>query len=227
MKRVHGLIGLLVLLMGVTACEQEGSDLLKPKPMLSSYVSLAVDQERIYQIDSILYDEFAASIDTFTHWRKEKIVETFRDLENRLNFRLEIYLRADTLSQWKKWKTASLFVNELRYEVKEDNLPIIKLTYPIRAGAKWDANALNIEEEQEYSYETITATTQIGEKSYANVVHVKQIDEENLIEKHYAEEYYSPNIGLIKRRDQNIRTSFDGEILSGYDCRWNLIEYKN
>jgi hypothetical protein len=58
------------------------------------------------------------------------------------------------------------------------------------------------------------------------VLHVKQADEENLIEKRFAEEKYAPNLGLIFRRDLNIRTSFNGEILSGYDCRWLLMDSK-
>jgi hypothetical protein len=226
MKRVNGLIGLLIMLLGLAACERESSELLKPKPMLETYVFLEVDQERIYQVDSILYDEFAGTVDTLRHWRKELIVGTFRDLENRLNYQQEIFLKNDSLSEWNKWKVRSLFINELRYEVLEDNLRIIKLTYPIRVEAKWDANALNTLNEQEYSYQSITAAANLNGVNYSNVLHVKQADEENLIEKRFAEEKYAPNLGLIFRRDLNIRTSFNGEILSGYDCRWLLMDSK-
>lgn len=214
------------ILLSFSACEDRTTCCLidVPPPTLLHYVSIEVGSEQVYQLDSIIYDDFSGTVDTLRHWRRELTVNTFRDLENRLNYRQEIYVRKDTMNEWQKVKVRSVFLNESRFEVKEDNITKVKLRYPIKQGAQWDANVMNTLEEQNYTYKGIFEKEKLAWKCFTTVLLVNQIDEGNLIEKRFAEEKYAPQYGLISRRDLNITTSFDGEILSGYDCRWVLLE---
>lgn len=215
-------LGVLLL----TACEEEENccEDIVDQPTVNHYVAVEVGDEKVYRIDSIKYDDFSGTVDTLTHWRRELTVETFRDLENRLNYRQEIYVREDSLAKWRMLKVRSVFVDKSVFELKEDNVVKINLRYPIKVGRAWDANLMNTLGEQNYSYQSLNVKEDLGWEQFTNLLVVKQIDEENLIEKQFAEEKYSPNYGLISRRDLNISTSFDGEILSGYDCRWRLVE---
>ena len=102
----------------------------------------------------------------------------------------------------------------------------ISLVFPIGLNRRWNANALNIEEEQSYRYTKTHESLTLGALGFDSTITVSQRNEENLIERISTEEKYATQVGLIYRKDIDLRTLLNGEISSGYEATITLIESK-
>jgi len=181
-----------------------------------SYVPLAIGQVIFYQVDSIIYDDFTGGIDTISFQQKEELSASFVDGTARKAFRIEISERLNDTSAWRIVRREVRLRTGLRYETQEDNVREIRLVFPVEENKRWDANALNAANKQEYEYESVHGFFEFGNLQFDSSLHVIQRDEENLIERFYTEERYASGKGLIYRRDINLRTKLNGEIEKGF-----------
>ena len=83
--------------IGFLSCEK----LLEPAQDLSlSYYPLKIGACKIYQIDSVVYDEYNCLVDTVNYQLKEIYTDTIADGENELSYRLERYTSIDSGNTW-------------------------------------------------------------------------------------------------------------------------------
>lgn len=222
MKGIFAPFICLILLAFLFSCEKE-----EEKFTLFygyQYAPLAVGQERTFAIDSIIYDEFSNTVDTFRIYQRESVTDSSIDLEGRLTYSFVISQRLSDSLPWRKIKVGSLRRDNSQFERTLDNQTQLLMVFPITETAAWNSNTHNALAKQEFSYQKLYVPFSVEGVRYDSTITVLQLADENLIEKKHTEEKYAPTIGLIYRCDLNIRTTFDGDILSGYDCRWSLIE---
>ena len=208
------------------ACSNDDDNLPESINKLGqSYYPLEIGQIKIFQADSIIYDDFNNSIDTLSFFRKEELVDTFTNTSgekvfiSRLSFRF-----ADTLP----WIVQKDFIQKRsiqRAVLAVDNLIQVPLTFPIAKNKIWDLNALNTRAEQNLRYREVFVPFQREGVQYDSAVIVLHRDEENLIERFFTEEVYAPRRGLVYRKDIALDTELDGEIRKGFEASLLLIEF--
>ena len=189
-----------------------------------AYAPLKVGQEQIFKIDSIIFNEFTAQKDTLVLFQKRTLIDSFTSEDGHLIYRLKIEERFSDSLPWREKRMDKLFRNDICFELTTDNIPKIALVFPISNNISWNANVLNTEAEQQYTYKNVNQSFFFNGKNYDSTLTVVQMQEENLIEKHYTTERYANNLGLFFRKDINLRTTFDGDTISGYICQWTLLD---
>jgi hypothetical protein len=85
----------------------------------------------IYQVDSLFYNDFTSTIDTFQFQIKEKITENFNDLSNRVTQKIERFYRQNSTQDWliKDVWFANRTSNTA--EKVEENIRFVKIVFPL------------------------------------------------------------------------------------------------
>jgi hypothetical protein len=188
------------------------------------YFPLKAGHTIIYDVDSIVYDDFTQTVDTFYFQLKEVVESSFIDGQSREAWRLERYKKTDT-TNWQIHQVWTAVRTMTTAEKVEENLRIIKLTFPIRNNKTWDGNSYNSLASREYRYTEINEPAQVGSISFEETVQVLQGDDENLIEKYYAEERYARHIGLVYKEIVDIKKAVSQQITSGKIYRMRVSSY--
>ncbi len=169
----------------------------------------------IYDVDSIVINDFTAKTDTFTYQLMEIQESEFKDNENRNSLRIERYKRIDSISNWKLINVCTICRTENRAEKTENNIKIIKLSFPVRDGLKWNGNAYNNGDVWSYIYKNTFAAETISGLKFDSTISVLQKQEFNLIESQYYIEKYAKHIGLVYKKVEDIKTEINGKIKGG------------
>jgi len=214
---------LLIVLM---SCSDDDGDSNNSIFQGFHYVPLRVGQEHVYQIDSIIYDDFTASVDTISFQQRHWIEKSQIDDAGRLIYVVQVFDRKDSTESWRINYRSTRFKNTIRYELFENNLRKIGMVFPVENGKTWNSNSLNIQAAEDYSFQIVNVPFLMNNQIFDSTLTIIQREEENLIERFYTEEKYATNTGLVYREDINLRTGLDGEIEKGYEARMRLLSFK-
>lgn len=211
------------------ACE---TNEIKPEaiPSGTEYFPIAVGNYWVYRVDSIEYT-FTNQKLIGTYFRKEKISDTLPDQEGARVFRIEIYKTSDTLKPWILDSVWSVRVGKDKIIKAENNVPFVKLLFPLQESSQWDGNQYNTGQDSGSVYwykvrnlgKMVTFRNQIVE----SVEIVQKIDSNCLNNAYFTEVYYR-NIGLgFKRRSYKTYVSCVGipVIEQGKTTDFTLIDY--
>ncbi len=202
-------------IVGITSCKKENT---APSDNVTGHEYFPVYEgfERFYHVDSIAWDNFTATVDTFSYDVKEVIGETYTDNEGRPTQKIYRYLH-DNSGNWVIWKVWSMNNLATRAEQTEDNLRYVKLIFSPALNEKWNGNAYNTSDPLEYKITDMSASETVGSLTFNSVLTVTQQDEDNLSERHLDEERYAANIGLYYRKNIHQKKVFPtDDIESGY-----------
>lgn len=169
-----------------------------------SYFPLTIGHQVIYEVDSIVKSEFnLGKIDTFTFQIKEMVESFFIDNEGRETARIERYKRANASEPWVIHKVWTANLNLMNAEKKEDNLTFIKLAFPPKKDQKWNGNAKNELDEQEYKITDVNIPESVNGIAFDSVLTVLQADEDNIVYKKYEIEKYAARTGMVYKEQFN------------------------
>ncbi len=216
----------ILILFVVWSCKPK-PDPFQPEDQ-SDFFPLAIGQERIYELDSIVFDLNAPQrVDTAHFFWKEVVSDTFRDAAEGLWYSVQRYRRdADTLP-WAFVESLAAAQDAGRALWQEDNLRFIKLVFPFDEFTFWDGNAyipqgvnivvggetLQAFDNWNYRIESLAEADTIQNRIYGQVVKVREAEDENLISLRQAESYYARGIGLVWRSWSILDTQqLDGEV---------------
>ena len=220
----------IVLIIGVLALFSCKKDKQTPLDFGLDYRPLEVGQYVVYQADSIIYDDFynPVKIDTFSYFLKEKLVKTFTDASGNKAYELYRYKKNSDTTDWVISDVWFCYIeDDKRFVQDEENIKYVKLIFPPKKNKKWDGNAQNTLNKQEYKYESVHQTESINNLSFDSVITVNQTDYENnlIYEKEYIEKY-AKHIGMVYKRVYDVKKDiYTQEILSGVDYQLNVIAY--
>ena len=189
------------------------------------YFPLKTGHTIIYDVDSIVYDDFfqPVRIDTFRFQVKEVVESVFVDGQGREAWRLERYKKSSDTTDFVIQQVWTAVRTATTAEKVEENYRYIKLTFPVKENKSWDGNSYNNLAYQEYKYSGINEPAQINNQYFEETVRVIQGDDENLIEKYYAEERYARNVGMVYKEITDVKKAVTQQITSGliYTMRIN------
>lgn len=199
--KISQLIVVLSLVLGMVSCATKTEDIKLKGP---EYYPLKVGSSRIYQVDTINYDNFKKKIDTVSNIFKEELVEKFVNLENDTVYRFELSKYNADKDQYIVFKSFERSVKDNYALEMTDNLNEVKMLFPISqlktkgTSYSWNANMFNNGEPFLVKYISVFSTFNNGLNAYNDCVSVrmtKPIDD-TLMRKQF-NEVYAKNIGLV------------------------------
>lgn len=224
----------LLLIVFIFSCKKDKEVITVD--MGYNYFPQAVGNYVIYDVDSVIYDDFEHDTDYYSFRVKELTESIFIDNSGDTNYRIERYYKkyADSIPydsmQWTLKNAWFATANSTEAIRVEENLRLLKLIFPVELDKTWNGNAYNTNNEWVYKYSTVNEPATIGTFHFDSTL-TTLYDKTNLVERRYYKEVYAKNIGLVKR---NVIDVYSGTITSqpviariekGYQMSMTLVEY--
>lgn len=193
-------ISWLILLLASCNTEKEAD----PSQLGYPYYPLAIGNYYVYDVEEINFSLLEGA-DTSHYQLKEVVEDYFHQNREDTSYYLYRYSRGDEAGDWQLDSIWTVRKDQRRIVVVENNVPFIKLVFPLRQGLTWDANGMNAEEETLYSVKEIGGTFEAGGESYPNTLHIVEKDNmDTVITERYREAVYAADIGLVYKEQRAI-----------------------
>lgn len=210
------------------SCNEEVKDLVAEQGY--DFFPVKTGHYRLYEVDEILFR--GSEADSSHYFLKEVITDSIIAEDQTVNYLLKRYTTEDTtFSTWKIDSVWTVRRNSRQGIVTENNVPFVKMIFPVKAGQSWNGNALNSRGKQMYYYEAagnlVRSDMDIPTKDIIRVI-IEDIPE-NLVMQDERSEIYVRGIGLIEK--DYISVMFcqsgcsPGQIEDGRIYRQHLVAY--
>jgi hypothetical protein len=240
---------LFALAIVFNACSKNETEVLDPNTFGYDYYPVEIGKQWIYQTDSIVYSKkVSIEIDTTVSYMMEEVKDTFRNSENKLVYRLDVFYTRDTTQAWELISSSFIQKDSLQLHKIENGLDYIRLVFPVRKFISWEGN-IRIDSKTEfvingeslkpfvddwsYSYDYVDQPEIVGTVFYSKVTKVEEMDEENLLEKRYSESKYAKGVGMVYKEQWILDTQitdnsipFEKRAEKGMILRQTLISHK-
>jgi len=215
---------LFIVAVAMASC----NELLPPEKQRLGYeyFPLSVGDFRIYQTQVIRYLEGTA--DT-TDFQIKEIVSDSVELNGEITYRLDRFRRSDVSQPWVIDSVWSARVNTYQAIVIEHNTPVIKLSFPLAEDRRWDGNAMNTLEFDEFKITDFDLPYEINGNTYPQTLKMFKedlLDPLKIANDNYHEEVFAKGIGLIRRLDINKKYNSEspGLIEDGIEFGQKLLQ---
>jgi hypothetical protein len=217
MKNIYPLLLLVPALIFVGCSEDDDGSPTVPSGLIYSYYPINVGHELIYDVELITKDDFSGVEDTMIFQLKEVVESTFHDIQGRPTQRIERYTRPTSNDPWSPQPVDVWTSNrtESWVEKKEENIPFVKLVFPINPSITWNGNVLNTIDDQTYRYQDLHQPISLGSMHFDSTLKVLQIDEGSFIDTTYAEEKYANGVGLIYKQEIYVENDWSNPVQVG------------
>ncbi|MCB0733779.1 MAG: hypothetical protein H6608_00990 [Flavobacteriales bacterium] len=172
------------------------------EPVISAnYYPLAIGTTWIYQVDSTVYDDFLGDSTHFTMLRKEEVVSSFVAGKDSVpTYLISIYTASSDSSPWIYQKSCSGYQTDHVAVRTNQNIPEVKMVFPVVNRKSWDGNQLNTQGKDTYRFINIGLIHQIEETIFHNTVRVEQENTQSADSEDIRWEIYAPEVGLIEKK---------------------------
>jgi hypothetical protein len=222
----------LSLVFTTFSCTKNTKEISYLKP--SSYYPLEIGNSYIYEVDSIVFNDFDQSVDSFKFQIIESYTDTFRDIYNELAYKIERKKRNKIqLNEYEAWGNPQIWWVNLAKNQSiqrvENNLRFVNLVTPIQNDFSWKGNAFNLLAEWDFRYAMVNESF---ENFDSTLTVIQREIPENLILKEYYEQKFAKNIGLIYYHYINVESKNNlsiplmQRIENGVIYTQKLIQYK-
>ena len=169
------------------------------------YYPLQVGKNVVYEVEEITIDAPVGKFDTIHYFLKEEIIEVM-DSTKKSTYKMERYTRNTETDAWEIRDVWTVTKSNEKLIRNEENIPIVKLVFPLSENKKWNANQYNTLGIQEYEITGFDQKDSVTNIVFQKVASVSEYNFESLFEKHFELEKYSRNVGLIFRQLINVES---------------------
>lgn len=203
------LLGVFVLIF--VSCERIVETL---PPVGQAYYPIEEGRYKIYQIDSLLYDEYNCNTVRTRFQVKEVTGAAIIDGERATAYRIKRYQRITDADPWVLTEVWTEKLEDQQIQRVEDNQRMIKVVFPVKEGTTWDGvvyirndtlvpirgGSIDLYKDWdrfEYGPVGQPYIDTVSNKVYEDAVQITQVDKTNNIERRYSTEVYAKGIGLV------------------------------
>ena len=201
----------------------------EPERLGYDYFPLVIGDFRIYDVEIINYN-LDGSTDTVVYQLKEVVADS-SIIGEETSYRLDRFRRVNSLETWAIDSVWSARLNTYQAIVVENNVPIIKLSFPLAEDRRWDGNSMNSKDFDEFKIKNLGATYQINDIDYPNSLEMLNgdgLDPLKITNDDYHLEVFSSGTGLIFKQDINKKYCSNcqdpGIIVEGIVYEQKLVE---
>ncbi|UTW61337.1 hypothetical protein KFE98_15135 [bacterium SCSIO 12741] len=197
-----------ILFLSLTSCKKDDPE---PIDLGTDFYPIGVESVRIYDVDSIVFNDFTLTQDTYQYEVKEVIMESTVDDGGRAIVKINRYAR-QTGQDWKIQRVYTAHRDNFSVEEQDQNLRVVKLNFALAPGVRWDGNARNVREKEEFECVSIQSETLFGQ-SFSEVALIDQYHQTDPLQlyTHIATEKYARKVGLVHRYEKIIKRFTTGE----------------
>ena len=218
---------LVFALIGLSACNKT----IEPDDKRLGYVyfPLEIGHYVVYEVDEKNYTILDSN--RVFYQLKEVVSDTFTNLSGQKQFVLERYRRNNELENWQidsVWSALRTGSQAIKFE---NNIPYIKLIFPVERNSSWNGNAYNDKGERTFRISEFRRNRRFGEINLPNTVKVLMGNDSSLVTQIKREEIFAENIGLVFMERINVRFKSEPENLgkgiieSGKVEKFSIIEF--
>ncbi len=191
--------GFAIVLLFLAGCET-GTLENDPKYIGWDYFPLDSGAYNVYKVRNITYS-LGGVTDTVVYLLKETVTGPYENLESGTSYRIKREIKSLNGGEWQEdsiwWARKDLMTAVM----VENNIPVIKLSFPVEDYRSWDANSLNTLGEDMYYMKnadmSFTDTLETGHTYDKTVTVVQEDVNDNIIYREQRTEVYAENTGLI------------------------------
>lgn len=178
----------------------------EPERLGYEYFPLTVGEFRTYDVAVINYN-LDGSTDTVIYQLKEVVADS-SIVGDETSYRLDRFRRANQTEPWVIDSVWSARLNTYQAIVVEHNVPIIKLSFPLVEDKRWDGNAMNSIDFDEFKIKNLGMPYQTNGIDYPNTLQMFKEDlrdPRGITQDDYHVEVFSAGLGLIYRLDEDLK----------------------
>jgi hypothetical protein len=190
LKRTFYILTILAVFAGILSCKKKKT-IEEPPDSGQEYYPGTLGKYIVYDVDSIIYDEF--------------LEEAYTDIQGRPALKLARYIKKFSAAvsysamPWTIKDVWQVNISATNIEVVEENVRLVKLIFPVKESAKWNGNIYNSMDEWEYTYTYIDKAQTLNSIPFGEVALVTQKNFPTLISREYYVEKYVKGLGLVYR----------------------------
>ena len=215
MRKIYSiLLGVAAGSLLFASCTRET---IKPGPGDSEkYFPLQVGKYILYDVDSVIYDDFNQVTNHIPYQLRYDVVDSFRDNQGRLSYTINVIKRKNSSEPYSVADVIHVTRTNTSLEWVQKNARLIKMVYPIAEGKSWNSNAYitnlddTLKEYHNYNwnshYVNVDKPFNPGNNPFEHTVTVNGIDETINVPdtnvfaaRNYSQEIYAYNVGLVYR----------------------------
>ncbi|MBL6448833.1 hypothetical protein JMN32_21150 [Fulvivirga sp. 29W222] len=230
MNRTFSLL-LVVLLMIFWACD---TDTIEPdeERLGTTFFPLSVGSYSIYEVENIDY-KITGEVITSHFQRKVAVVDSFENQAGTISYIVHYSQRDTEADPWEFSTAWTARKDGNQVVLIEDNIPYIKISFPIETGKTWNGNALNSLDSIEYKMDSLYSEyiTPAQDTIENTLTVIQENDEDFVVDLNRKYEIYGLNIGLVYKEDVFLQFCTDTDCLGqqqievGHEYRQYLTVY--
>jgi len=183
-------------------------------PTTFEYYPIESGKYRIYQVDSVVYDEYNCTMHSSTFFIKEETGQAVLDGEGDTMHSVRRYIKEDSSAEWTLLNIWSEKIEDNQLQRVENNQRFIKLVFPAKENTSWDGIVFirrdtlvairggSIDQYKDWDDFTMKNVGETFLDTISNVIYpdallVEQVDKINNIEKRFSREVFSKEIGMV------------------------------
>jgi len=218
---------LVIAVWSVSACNESQ----EPDPLATGqrYFPLEIGDYRTYQVNRITFSTLNPT-DTATYQLKEVVADSFHVQQDPV-FVLHRFSRDTTEDSWQLDSVWTARRDQNHAIVVENNIPFVKIVFPIRLDKIWDGNLFNTLPEDEYQITEMDGQLEVPAGDFTSLLTIfENNDPDTLIAQDIRQSVYAPEIGLIYKKSSilnycNTDPDCLGMLEFGTKFEQTLIEY--
>ncbi|MGF1533229.1 MAG: hypothetical protein ACFCUI_05970 [Bernardetiaceae bacterium] len=169
-----------------------------------AYAPLEQDLTRVYQVEETVYRLNAETTESRYQLRERigRRLSAPDPAEER--YELLRYRRADATQNWVLDSVWTIQKTADRLVRVENNVPFVRLRFPLREGRSWDGNSFNTRRRENYQITNFNAPKQISNFDFPETLTVIQRADSSLVNRDIRREVYARGVGLVERYEEEI-----------------------
>ncbi len=210
----------IIILIFIASCGKK--EIEKPIDMGFNYFPVEQSHFSIYYVDSIVWNDFTNSIDTFRYSVKLLIDSQYTDNEGRTSYWWKKYIKTDS-TNFTFNSNYSITKTNSKVETLIENNRYVNLVFPLVIGTEWDYNSLNTNDATETICDDIDFQKTILNHTFDSCASIVYQDDINLIQELVHKEIYARNVGMIYKKQTAKNEKVTGT--RGYSVEYNIKSY--
>ncbi|MEO6639272.1 MAG: hypothetical protein ABIN25_13420 [Ginsengibacter sp.] len=244
---VKYILGLAFISLTFISCKKENDNF--SSATAADYYPLQVGKYITYDMDStVYYINFGSAASSIHYQAQDRVEAQITDNLGRNAYRVQRYLRKDSLQAWIPSNTFMVVPTETSVELVENNLRFLKIEIPIRQDFSWKGNSYltpmaydtydfgsDFTADWDYVYDSVNMPLTINSFNFDSTIKVSERDEflgedpslpgTQYGERTYAVEKYAAGVGLIFKEFLHWEYQGVNKAYKGFGVRLSIIDH--
>ncbi|ELR72553.1 hypothetical protein C900_01227 [Fulvivirga imtechensis AK7] len=220
----------LVVTLCWTACTSEEVEPDETR-LGADFYPLEVGNYSIFQVENTDY-KVTGEVVTSTYQLKTEVVDSFLNQTGNISYIIHYFKRQSASEDWQLNHAWTARKNANQVVLIEENVPFVKLSFPIKDDKVWDGNILNSLPRDDYQMDSLFSQyITPGQDTIANTLTIIQGDNQDfMVELDRRYEIYGLHLGLVYKEDIKLQYCTNTDCLgqqqveTGHEYRQYLIE---